>query len=251
MAARPARLITERGTAEAAQGGPLARDKRLRRAEARRRHRERLRTQDEVAGTPQPAPEPPTAPPSFLATLASGLRLPDVGADIRALPWIARHTWAFALPLAAVVGAFLVGLDPTVFRLEARPEDPLSLVAARGIYQFVLVPPPVTSVFIAGVLTPRAGWLVGAIIGLVSSVAFVALAAIHGQPNDPATALTPAAAFEAIVALLPLYVLLGGFAGWYRRWLLGMQQRTRQRAEERRKEQAREAKRAKAAPARR
>jgi len=204
-----------------------------------------------VAASPQPAPEPPTAPRSFLGTLISSFRLPDVGADIRALPWIARHTWAFALPLAAVAGAFLAALDPTVFRLEARPEDPLTLVAARGVYQFVLLPPPVTSVFIAGVLAPRGGWLVGAIVGLVSSVAFVVLVGIHGQPNDPGTVLTPAGAFEAVVALLPLYALLGGFAGWYRRWLLGMQQRTRQRAEERRKAQARDAKRARAAPARR
>ena len=229
----------------------MARDKRLRRAEARRHYRERLHAQDEAAGTPQPAPEPPTAPRPFLATIASGFRLPDVGADIRALPWIARHTWAFALPLAALAGAFLVALDPTVFRLETRPEDPLTLVAARALYQFVLLPPPVTSVFIAGVLTPRGGWLVGAIVGLVSSTAFVALVAIHGQPNDPEAVLTATGALEAIAAFLPIYVLLGGFAGWYRRWLLGMQQRTRQRAEERRKAQARDAKRAKAAPERR
>ena len=145
----------------------------------------------------------------------------------------------------------MVALDPTVFRLEGRPDDPLTLVAARGLYQFILLPPPVTSVFVAGVLTPRGGWLVGAIVGLASSVAFVALVAIHGQPNNPSAVLTPAGALEAIVALVPLYILLGGFAGWYRRWLLSMQQRTRRRAEERRKTQARETRRTKTASARR
>ena len=183
--------------------------------------------------------------------MASGFRLPDVGADLRSLPWIARHTWAFALPLAAVVGALLVALDPAIFRLESRPNDPLTLVAARGIYQFVLLPPPVTTVFIAGVLAPRASWLVGAIVGLISSAGFVLLVAIHGQPTDPSAVLTPAAALEAVIALLPLYVLLGAFAGWYRKWLMGMQQRNRQRAEERRRAQARDARRAKTAAARR
>ena len=235
----------------------MARDKRTARAVARRRYREQVRAQDAAAaaeaeagaeGAASTATEESTARPTqgANATLASLLRVPDIREDVRALPGIARHTWAVILPVAAAAVAFVVGLEPSVYKLEAAPGDPITLVVARGIFQFVLLPPPVTPVFVAGVLAPRASWLTGGIAGFVSTILFVALVAIH-EPAKMSVGL----AVDLAVLYLPLYVLLGGFAGWYRRWLTGRQRQSRQAAEDRRKTRTRDARRSRTATARR
>lgn len=230
----------------------MARDKRMRRAEARRRHREQLRAEPgpEASESTEPVERGP-AEKSRSLLAGFGLGMPDVGADVRALPGIARHTLAFLLPSAAILAAFVVALDPSVFRLQNQPGDPTTVVAARSVFQFVLLPPPVTAVFVAAVLAPRAGWLVGGLVGLLATVAFLVLLGIHGPADYFEFALSPTIAVQTIATYLPIYVLIGAFAGYYRRFLMGMQARTRQRADEKRKSQAREAKRARTAPARR
>jgi hypothetical protein len=230
----------------------VARDKRVRRAEARRRHREQLRAEPE-AQVSEPAEPTQAGPADKGRSLLSGfgLGLPDVGGDLRALPGIARHTLAFLLPAAAILAAFVVALDPSVFRLQSQPGDPTTVVAGRQLFQFVLLPPPITAVFVAAVLAPRAGWLVGGLVGLVATLAFLVLLGIHGPTEYFTLGLTPTIGVQTVATYLPIYVLIGAFAGYYRRFLMGMQARTRQRAEEKRKSQAREAKRTRAAPARR
>jgi hypothetical protein len=213
-----------------------------------------LRAQEAAAAEAQASPEPnatasedqPAPRPGLAGTFADLLRVPDIRADIRAFPGIARHTWAVILPVAAAGAAFFVGLDPNVYNLQGAQGDPPTLMIARGIFQFVLLPPPVTPVFVAGVLAPRASWLTGGIAGLVSTLFFVALVAIH----EPAK-MSAGLAIDLAVLYLPLYILLGGFAGWYRRWLLGRQQKTRQATEERRKARTRDARRTRTATARR
>jgi hypothetical protein len=229
----------------------VARDKRMRRAEARRRYREQLRAEPEAQAseTTEPSERGPAEKGRSLLS-GFGLGMPDVGADVRALPGIARHTLAFLLPSAAILVAFVVALDASVFRQQNQPSDPIMLVAARSLFQFVLAPPPITVVFVAAVLAPRAGWLVGGLVGLLATAALLVLVAIYG-PIDPKDPLTPTIAVETLLSYLPIYVLIGAFAGYYRRFLMGMQARTRQRAAEKRKSQAREAKRARTAPARR
>ncbi len=229
----------------------MARDKRTRRADARRRYREQLRVETEGVPAEEAAEAAAPGRPSILDSLNGILKLPDVGADVRALPWIARHTLAFALPLAAMAVAFILALDPNVFRLETGSGDSATVTIGRAAYQFLLVPPAVTAVFVAAVLTPRAGWLVGAIVGEVSIALFLLLLAIHGPAATGSSAMTPALAGQELVVWLPIYLLLGAFASWYRKFLTGMNARNRQRAEERRREEARNARRAKAAPARR
>lgn len=230
----------------------MARDKRMRRAEARRRYRDQLRAEPEAQAfeSTEPIEQGPTEKGRSLLK-GFGLGLPDVGADVRALPGIARHTLAFLLPGAAILAAFVVALDPSVFRLQNQPGDPAMVVAARSLFQFVLLPPPVTAVFVAAVLAPRAGWLVGGLVGLLATMAFIVLLGIHGPTDYFSLGLTPTIAAQTVATYLPIYVLVGAFAGYYRRFLMGMQARTRQRADEKRKSQARDAKRARTAPARR
>lgn len=230
----------------------MARDKRMRRAEARRRYREQLRAEPE-AQTLEATESVEKGPAEKGRSLLSGfgIGLPDIGADLRALPGIARHTLAFLLPAVAIVAAFVVALDPSVFRLQNQPGDPTTVVVARQLFQFVLLPPPITAVFVAAVLAPRAGWLVGGLVGLVATLAFLVLLGIHGPTDYFTLGITPTIAVQTVATYLPIYVLIGAFAGYYRRFLMGMQARTRQRADEKRKSQAREAKRARTAPARR
>ena len=242
----------------------MARYKRTARAEARRRYREQARsTEDDASpeGAPPDAARPATEtssaarpagqPRSFVATLLSGFALPNVRADLRALPRIALRTWAFAIPLAAMAAAFLLALDPKVFRLEEAPGEPPTALVGRLLYQYLLVPPPVMSIFIGGALAPSANWLVGGIVGVITTAAFFVLLAIHGPTAQFTFQVTPETAIQTILLYLPFYVLLGGFSGWYRRWLTGRAQRTRLQTEERKRAQARDARRSRAAAARR
>lgn len=240
----------------------LARDKRTRRAEARRKYREQMRTQQEQAPNGDPEDAPAAAElgrgQSLIGSIASSFTMPDLRGDLRALPAIATRTWAFALPLAAIALTFLVALDENVFFRRIQPGEPLSATAARLLYEFVLIPGAgMSAVFVGAVLAPRAGWLVGGIVGVVGTAAFLILLGIHGPPdyfvdgNGVPIPLSPIVALQTLATYLPIYVFLGAFAGWYRRFLMSMQARTRQRAEERRREQARQTRRARTAAARR
>lgn len=241
----------------------MARYKRTARAEVRRRHREQARAQAETVvgdgaardatATPRPgaAPAHPDKPRSFIASALSGFALPDVRADIRALPRIALRTWTFAAPLALIAAAFAGALDARVFRLEETPGEPPTAFVARILLQYMLNPVPVMAIFIAGFLAPKANWLVGGIIGVAAAGAFFVLLAIHGPTPEFPIQATPATAAEAIALYLPLYILLGGFSGWYRRWLTSRQQRARQQAAERRRTHGRDTRRSRAAAARR
>lgn len=226
----------------------MARSRRTARAEARRRHREQQRAVETTGPAVEPAE---TKRPSLVENLGLNFKLPDVGADLRALPSIARHSWALSAPLAAVIVAFFIALDPAVYQLQGTNSDPMTVVAERLVFQFVLLPPPVTPVFLAGVLAPRASWLVGAIVGVVSTSAFLALLSIHGPSTYFNYPFSATLAGQTLITYLPIYVLLGGFSGWYRRWLVGRQQRTRQLAEERRRAKARDERRGRTAAARR
>jgi hypothetical protein len=233
----------------------VARDKRTARAVARRRYRDQLRAEeaaaaaeanatDETAVTAQP--DAGTSRPAGGGAFSSLLRLPDIREDLRAFPGIARGTYAVIVPLGAAAAGFVAGLDPNVYRLDAPAGDSWTLLIARGLFQFVLLPPPVTPVFLAGVLAPRASWLTGGLAGVFSTIFFIALVAIH----EPAK-MSPALAIDLAVLYVPLYVLLGGFAGYYRKWLLGRRQKAQLDAEERRKTRGRDARRSRTATARR
>lgn len=232
----------------------MARYKRTARAEARRRHREQARAiapAEEGAQEMAPATAAPGPPRSFVASVLSGLKLPDVAADARALPAIALRTWTFAAPLVLMLGAFVMALDPRVFRNEQVPGEPATAIVARLLFQYMLNPVPVMAIFIAGFIAPKANWLAGGIVGIIGAALFFVLLSIHGPTPEFPFQGTPAAAAETILLYLPLFLLLGGFSGWYRRWLTSRQQRARQQAADRRRSQGRDARRSRAAPARR
>ena len=106
------------------------------------------------------------------------------------------------------------------------------------MYEYFVRPPAIGGVFIAGFLAPRASWLLGLLVGLVSAivnallVTFVPLAIF-------ATAPDAAQAQEFIVTgflLSPIFgALFASGAAWYRRFLQLSNPNRGKRAEEKKK----------------
>ena len=135
----------------------------------------------------------------------------DVRADLAALPWLVTHTYALWVPiLITVAGGIAVALT----------NDSRSITSL--MYDYFVRPPAIGGVFIAGFLAPRASWLLGLIVGLVSAlvnallVTFVPLAIFSTAPDA-------AQAQEFIVSgflLSPIFgALFASGAAWYRRFL--------------------------------
>jgi hypothetical protein len=213
----------------------VARAKRTARADARRRYRAEQsvpETQSEAvdqsdAETPitrgdlglatRAAMGVPGTRQSIAGAFRAAFRPLDIRADIRALPSIAvrsKALWIPALLTLASTGLF-VAVRPTT------ASDPLSLIAAF-LFQYFIVTPAIGGVFIAGFLAPRASWLLGAIIGLLSAACysflilggFIPLAANAQQPK----------ASDVVIAAFSISPILGALfasaAAWYRRFLM-------------------------------
>ena len=206
----------------------MARAKRTARADARRRYRaeqsepEPLEPDEPQPARPittrEPAPAPaPGARRSIAGAFRESFRPLDIRSDLRALPSIARTSKALWLPILLTLAStgLFVAVRPTT------ASDPVSLIAAF-LFQFFIVTPAIGGVFIAGFLAPRASWLLGAIVGLVSAACysflilggFIPLAAGAQQPN----------ASDVIVAAFSISPILGALfasaAAWYRRFLM-------------------------------
>lgn len=223
----------------------MARAKRTDRAEARRRHRAATADADGTAGaevgltaaapassskgssTSKPAMSSPTGRISMATAFRQSFHPVDVRADLAALPFLATRTYALLIPVAiTIVGGIVVAVA----------NDPRSITSL--MYEYFVRPPAIGGVFIAGFLAPRASWLLGLIVGLVSAVVnallvtFVPLAIFSTAPD-------PAQAREFIVTgflLSPIFgALFASGAAWYRRFLQLSNPNRGKRAEEKKK----------------
>ena len=215
----------------------MARAKKTARADARRRYRADqglppdLSTDDESTDRPTtPATGARTAP---AATPAPGQRLSigeafrrsfaplDVRGDLRALPWIATRTKALWVPAVITLVATALFYVTQVAGSAAGESTIIDMVARFGFAYFIQTP-AIGGVFLAGFLAPRASWLLGIIIGLLSAAcyAFLILTVFAAVS---ATAPTPGLAQEIILSAFLLSPALGmvfaSAAAWYRRFL--------------------------------
>ncbi len=212
----------------------MARAKRTERAEARRRYRATLATDPLTGETEDADGAPPTAAsqaagPSnasstgkqasgtttervgFFDAFRQSIRPVHVREDIGALPWITVHTKAIWLPVLITVAA-------TIATAVTGAKD----MVTGLLFTYFVVFPAIGGVFIGGFLAPRASWLVGVVIGLVSAVCYVALG-VSGLLPTPFAEQFTVNALGASVSAFIYSPIMGAFfaaaAAWYRRFL--------------------------------
>jgi hypothetical protein len=113
---------------------------------------------------------------------------------------------------------------------------PVEFQSWVAIYlQFFFVPQGLFAYFIAGFVAPRASYLVGGLLGLMSGAMYgVALVATLPLDTDPvARAEVQSVAMSSPLTGAILGTFAGGFAAWYRNFLRGMQQSGQQRRADR------------------
>lgn len=204
----------------------MARAKRTTRAEARRRYRaehgllDETSIDDEVgAADESPSARPGAARPGgtdqtkrigIFSAARLAFRPFDGPSDLRALPRLVRDKSLWLPVLLTIGAAVLTGVN--------RGTDVLSQFA----FQYFVVTPAIGGVFIAGFLAPRASWLLGVIVGLVSAACYTVLGYNGLLPAGFAQvfATEPNAAVLSSVVFSPIMgALFASAAAWYRRFL--------------------------------
>ena len=211
----------------------MARAKRTERAEARRRYRATLATDPLTADTEDADGTMPTASSQaasrsnsaagkqasgtstervgFFDAFRQSIRPVHVREDIAALPWIAVHTKAIWLPVLITVAA-------TIATAVTGAKD----MVTGLLFTYFVVFPAIGGVFIGGFLAPRASWLIGVVIGLVSALCYVALGVSGLLPTPFAEQFTTNALGASVSAFI-YSPIMGAFfaaaAAWYRRFL--------------------------------
>jgi hypothetical protein len=215
------------------------------RAEARRRYREEHRAAGAEA-------EDPVGVAAAAATGSrSAFAMPDVVADIKALPQVFRKPLVW-VPLGMLVLAFVLVL---LIVDEALPEGAVGDIA--GLYVSLTLPPTSLFVFfIGGFVAIRASYLVGAILGafdaLLLTILYVMAPSLSSNTQLQNTGLTAnqeQGATVTLESLLPLWgiailvgILAAAFAAWYKRFLRSSQERAKVNRALREQEQAKKAK---------
>jgi hypothetical protein len=213
----------------------VARAKRTARADARRRHRVQfapgeapadVADGDEVIDAAPPAAGPARDPRRAAAATRQGIGAPERPApaggirnalrlafrplelreDLRLLPRLIAHR-AFWLPvlLAAVNAGALIAFQGR------------ELITQFAMTYF-LIPPPIGAIFLAGFLAPRASYLIGLLVGIVTS--FLLAIVVAAVPSlFPPGATFGGALVQALLTSPIAGILFAAAAAWYRRFL--------------------------------
>jgi hypothetical protein len=195
----------------------VARAKKTDRAEARRRARlaapaPELEGEATEGGSAAPASgaTPSGANrPGIFGAFRQAIRPLDLRGDIRQIPWLVTRTNAVWLPSVVIVAA-TIWFSTSGGNLRDLPG------LAFNLFVF---PPPLAAAFMAGILTQRMSYLAGGLVGLVSAIVFSVYMLVGPVPGSPSLAEREGYVLYA-AAISPLSGLaIGGFAGFYRRFL--------------------------------
>ena len=160
--------------------------------------------------TPSKASMAPPERVPFLTALRTSYQIADVRGDLRALPELMSGR-SFLVPAG-------LSLASTVMAIAIPPNSITAIVVT-----LFLGPLPIGSIYAAGVLAPRASWLMGGIASFIGTLGLVvyALWAINVSGE---TGTAPAVTDVAYA--LTFYTLFGGVIGaglgYYRRLLKAM-----------------------------
>lgn len=223
------------------------------RAAARRRGRQAAREQAERAERgealqetlPTPAPQAAESQSTqgglgFRAAFRGSFRSAPIRDDLRQLPSLVR-TRAFVVPL--VVIAVTTGV--------ATQQGTLSSSLMQLAVQSILLPPAFVVAFLAGMLTRRASWLLGGLLGLVSYGGALVIGSVGDlavlDSTNPVriflernveSARDVGALVGDLYGVVVSGIFAGAFAGWYGRFLRAMSPARRSSRDERRREAA-------------
>ncbi len=217
------------------------------RAEARRRHKDQQRV---AAGETDGDVAEAVAVAETAAPSRSPLAMPDIRADLRALPAVLLSRWMW-IPFLMLLVAFVLAL---LLLNKALPEGPAGDFGT--LYVSLTLPPTSLFVFfIGGFIAPRASYLVGAILGALDALLITVLYVVapsvstnaelqqagvgagQGEGASLAQVLVPTWGIAILVG-----VLAAGFAAWYKRFLRSSQERSKANRALREQEQAKKAK---------
>ncbi|HEX5826920.1 MAG TPA: hypothetical protein VFY23_05320 [Candidatus Limnocylindrales bacterium] len=228
----------------------MARAKRTDRTAARRRHRaEQTEATPDGAAVAAAAPVPGGKPgrtaqaavapqrPSISAAFRGAFRPVNLVGDLKALPRLLLH-WSFYGPVLATIATTIVYIYASQGRTADSPSDTMWFVVNLAFQMFVFpLPAPAGSSFIAGFGAPRAAWLLGLIVGVVSAICFaVILSSVSASLTtaEPGVDLQSYALQGFLVAPLGS-ALFAAAAAWYKRFLnLANPNRTQRRVEQQR-----------------
>ncbi len=211
-----------------------ARAKNIARTEARRKTRVDRSSQlaDADSGDIGASGDDPAA--TAAATARRGFRMPDVRADLRALPDIFRTQRLLWIPFVVLLAGFLIYCAWTTGIL-ANDVNTAGFVAI--VVNLVLTPNSLILPLVAGFLAPRAAYLVGFVLGvaqaiLISIAAILSINSSVAAPDgstDVTTGgeVTLAAIISISVASILLSTGAAAFAAWYRGFLRNSQERAR------------------------
>lgn len=202
----------------------MARAKRTARADARRRYRTESaaraaegETEEDAAearaqSRPTPTAARTTGRPSFLDGFRTSFQPANVRQDLAAAPGVLRSSRLLWIPFALEILAGLVALVPGLVRYEIPAIAFSSLVAE-----------PFIAPLLAGLLAPRGAWLFGLLSGLLGAVLYAIFLFSPGFDAATTTQLTAVQKGQQILLNASVGVvyglLLGAFAGFYRRFL--------------------------------
>jgi hypothetical protein len=199
----------------------VARAKRTERAAARRRYRaatepDVLDAEEETSAGPAGRAARPARPNSdgarmgIVAALRASIHPVRVREDLAALPSLVPHR-AFWLPI-------LVTIASTVAVVATGGKNSITAI----LFAYFVQTPAIGGVFLAGFLAPRASWLLGAIVGMVAAIGYVAVLILVPDalsPTAPGAATMESIALSAFVLSPIMGALFASAAAWYRRFL--------------------------------
>jgi hypothetical protein len=203
-------------------GDNVARAKRTssERAAARRRYRAAIESESldgEASSTEAGATgsAPPTSQVAqnvrvgIVTALRASIHPLNVREDLAALPSLVTHK-ALWIPV-------LVTVASTAAVIATGGKDSLTAI----LFAYFVQTPAIGGVFLAGFLAPRASWLLGAIVGVVAAIGYVAvLSVVPGSLSPaPGTASLESVAISAFLLSPVMGALFASAAAWYKRFL--------------------------------
>jgi hypothetical protein len=166
--------------------------------------------------------------PGLVNAMRSAVRPLDWRSDIRSLPMLVRH-WSFWLPsllaVATTVAFFVVipaGTSTTAGNPASSGSGGIFVTLVYFAFQMFVfpLPAPVGAAFLAGFGAPRASWLTGALVGVVSAISFsiVVLSPTYADAVGDGTSAI-GLAIQGLIAAPLGSALFASLAAWYRRFL--------------------------------